>query len=54
MLENIGGKEKMVKADYRRLLRICGYGVPDLDRALWSASNSVNLILQDELQPYLK
>ena len=54
MLDSIGGKEKMVKADYRRLLRICGYGVPDLDRALWSASNSVNLILQDELQPYLK
>ena len=54
MIHNIGGKDKLTKTDYRRLLRICGYGVPDLDRALWSASNSVNLVLQDELQPYLK
>lgn len=36
------------------LLRTCGYGVPSLERALWSASNSLTLIVQDELQPYLR
>ena len=42
------------KRDYRKLLRMCGYGVPNLERALWSASNSVNLIIQDELTPFIK
>lgn len=40
------------KADYARLLRICGYGVPDLERALFSATNSLTLVSQAELQPY--
>jgi hypothetical protein len=40
------------KTDRERLLRICGYGVPDLDRALFSAANSLTLIAQAELQPY--
>lgn len=38
--------------DYARLLRICGYGVPNLERALYCASNSLTLISQAELQPY--
>ncbi|MCX7144159.1 MAG: S8 family peptidase [Proteobacteria bacterium] len=40
------------KEDYARLIRHCGYGVPDLDRALWSLSNSLTLIVQDSLQPF--
>ncbi len=36
------------------LLRRYGYGVPDLDRASWSASNVLTLVAQDELQPYHK
>ncbi len=36
----------------RLILRHCGYGVPSLERALYSASNSLTLIVQDELQPY--
>jgi hypothetical protein len=28
--------------------------VPSLDRALWSAGNSLTLIVQDELQPYVR
>lgn len=35
-----------------QLLRYCGYGLPDLDRACWSASNQLTLISQDQLQPY--
>ncbi len=40
------------KEDYARLIRHCGYGVPDLDRALWSLSNSLTLVVQDSLQPF--
>lgn len=36
------------------LLRHCGYGVPNLERAMWSASNSLTLIVQDSLQPFEK
>lgn len=36
------------------LLRHCGYGVPDLERALWSARDSLTLIVQDSLQPFIK
>ena len=42
------------QANMRQLLRHCGYGVPSLERALYSASNSLTLIVQDELQPYQK
>ncbi len=35
-----------------RLLRYCGYGAPDFDRACWSASNELTLVAQDSLQPY--
>jgi hypothetical protein len=37
-----------------KLLRHCGYGVPSLERALWSASDSLTLIVQDRLQPFEK
>jgi hypothetical protein len=42
------------KSDYRELLRTCGYGVPNLEKALWCMRNSVNLVIQAELQPYDK
>lgn len=42
------------KTDYARLLRVCGYGVPDLQRALYCASNSLTLIAQETLQPFDK
>jgi Subtilase family len=37
-----------------KLLRHCGYGVPSLERALWSAGDSLTLIVQDRLQPFEK
>lgn len=40
--------------DYLRLLRCCGYGVPDLDRALNSTKSTVTLICQQTLQPYCR
>jgi hypothetical protein len=36
------------------LLRHCGYGIPSIERALWSAADSLTLIVQDELQPFGK
>ena len=42
------------KESFKHLIRICGYGVPDLQRALESASNSLTLIVQNTLQPYAK
>ncbi len=42
------------KDDYQRLIRHCGFGVPKLERALWSVSNSLTLIVQDELQPFIR
>lgn len=40
------------KAEYSKMLRICGYGVPNLDRALYCASNFLTLVCQAELQPF--
>ena len=40
------------RTDVARLLRFCGYGVPDLDSALHSLSNSLTLISQAEMQPF--
>ncbi len=42
------------KTDYAKLLRFCGYGVPDLGRARHCAQNSLTLIVQDALQPFDK
>ena len=44
--------ENNSKASLKKLLRIAGYGVPDLGRALYSASNSLTLISQSQIQPY--
>lgn len=40
------------KADYGDLLRRCGFGVPDIDRALWSLDNSLTMVVEESLQPY--
>ena len=42
------------KTDHGLLLRRYGYGVPNLDRALYSARNALTLIAQDTMQPYVK
>lgn len=42
------------KDDYAQLIRHCGWGIPDLDRALWSAGDSLTLLVEDEVHPYAK
>ena len=40
------------KSDYLGLIRRCGFGVPDLSRALWTLNNSLTMIVQDSLRPF--
>ena len=40
------------KTEYARLLRICGYGVPEAARAMECAANSLTLVAQAALQPF--
>jgi Subtilase family len=42
------------KTDHVKLIRHCGWGVPQLDRALWSAGNSLTLVVEDQVHPYQK
>ncbi len=40
------------KRNYSRLIRRCGFGVPNLDRALWSLENSLTMVVQASLHPF--
>lgn len=42
------------KLAYTRLIRHCGWGEPNVERALWSANNSLTLVIEDELYPFKK
>lgn len=42
------------KNDYARLVRHCGFGVPNLRRAQWSVSNSLTMIVEEELHPFTR
>jgi len=38
--------------DYAHLVRHCGFGVPNMDRALWSVSNSLTMVEEAQLHPF--
>lgn len=42
------------KNNHIHLIRHCGWGAPNLERALWSASNSLTLVVEDNITPYRK
>lgn len=42
------------KVNYCNLLKTCGYGVPNLHRALFSANNGLTLIAENTIQPFQK
>ncbi|MFT5472513.1 MAG: hypothetical protein ACI856_000832 [Kiritimatiellia bacterium] len=42
------------KAEMKKVLRCCGYGIPNLGRALYCAENSLTLIVEAEIQPFEK
>jgi hypothetical protein len=45
---------KPMKSDFARLIRYCGWGVPDASRTFWSEQNSLTLVVEDELAPFIK
>lgn len=47
-LENMNSNTK------KDVLRTYGYGVPNIDRAIWNLKNNLTLIYQSSLQPFLK
>jgi hypothetical protein len=51
MIEQFAGNDRQSKLNR---LKCYGYGVPVLEKALWSASNVVTLVAQETLQPYIK
>jgi len=40
------------KRDFANLVRHCGFGVPNLERALWSVSNSLTMLEECQLHPF--
>jgi hypothetical protein len=40
------------KKHYGDLIRRCGFGVPDLDRALWTVANSLTLVVEEAMTPF--
>ena len=46
------GRTTRQQAQHR--VRCVGFGVPDLETALWSLGNSLALVIEDALQPYVK
>lgn len=42
------------KGELYKILRACGYGVPNLERALYCANNHLTLIVESEIQPFKK
>ena len=53
MYKQLCGDDKKTSGR-RNLVRSCGYGIPNLERAMHCIDNSVNMIIQGELQPYKK
>ncbi|MGI5849494.1 MAG: S8 family peptidase [Christensenellales bacterium] len=53
MIRQFGQPDTKTKGR-RNLLRSCGYGIPNLETALHCMNNSVNLVIEGELQPFEK
>lgn len=41
------------KKDFTRLVRYCGFGEPNLERAMWSVENSLTMICEERLHPFM-
>lgn len=42
------------KTNIANLIRHCGFGEPSIERALWSANNSLTLVCEDFLHPFMR
>ncbi len=54
MIEQFTVSGQSPKDLYGILLRTCGYGVPDFDKAVNCYTNSLTLITEDTIQPFIK
>ncbi|OGF54341.1 MAG: hypothetical protein A2452_10555 [Candidatus Firestonebacteria bacterium RIFOXYC2_FULL_39_67] len=52
MKNQIGGLR--TKNDYRNILRVFGYGKPDINKALYCSSNLFTIVMQEVIQPFEK
>ena len=53
-IENLDADADLNKAQYTKLVRFCGYGVPDFNRASTCANNFLTMIAQSTIQPFKK
>jgi len=53
-IENLDTEANLTKAQYTKLVRFCGYGVPDFNRASTCANNFLTMIAQSTIQPFKK
>jgi hypothetical protein len=44
--------QSSTKKEYVNLVRHCGFGAPNLERAMWSVSNSLTMVVEERLYPY--
>ena len=44
--------DQPTKMKIANLARHCGFGVPDLDRAMWSVENSLTMVCEEQLHPF--
>lgn len=42
------------KTEIKKLLRVCGYGVPNLSKAITCKTNLLTLISENEIQPFIR
>ena len=40
------------KQHYLQLIRCCGFGIPNVDRAVWSVENSLTMVVEESLYPF--
>lgn len=53
-IEGIAPNDSLSKTGYTKLVRYCGYGVPDFNRASTCANNFLTMIAQSVIQPFIK
>ncbi len=52
MLNQMDIQKQSNKESYRQLIRTFGFGVPNLDRALYSQESALTYIIQETIQPF--
>lgn len=52
LLQQFGGQ--LSKDDIEQMLRRCGWGEPELEQALHSGADSLSLVVQQHMQPFVK